>query len=108
MLYCQVDVDRFTGHRRAICSLPDFAILPIRYGYDVPAHVETPPNLGAMIDVARRLSTPFEFVRIDLYCDADRIYFGEFTLSPAAGRDRFSDERFAVQMLREVRAALAA
>jgi hypothetical protein len=108
VLCCQVDVDRFTGHKRAICSLPDFSILPVRYGYDAPANVEKPPNLDAMIDVARRLSTPFEFVRIDLYREGDRIYFGEFTLSPTAGADHISDERFGVQLLREVRTSLAA
>ena len=37
-----------------------------------------------MIDAARALSAPFDFVRVDLYDGADGIYFGELTFTPAA------------------------
>ena len=49
-------------------------------------HVEKPKELNKMIELAERLSKPFEFVRVDFYIDIyDKIYFSEFTFSPCMG-----------------------
>ena len=48
--------------------------------------LEKPAALEKMLHVARVLSKPFEFVRIDLYLGEDNaIYFSEFTFTPSAG-----------------------
>ena len=48
------------------------------------------PLLDRMITAARCLSAPFEFVRIDFYiATGERIYFSEFTFSPAGGNRIF-------------------
>jgi hypothetical protein len=49
--------------------------------------VEKPKAFEKMLSVARRLSAPFEFVRVDLYLGAedDAVYFSEFTFTPSAG-----------------------
>jgi hypothetical protein len=48
--------------------------------------IEKPAAYERMISVAKSLSAPFEFVRIDLYLGADdKIYLSEFTFTPAAG-----------------------
>ena len=39
-----------------------------------------------MIQMAKKLSTGFPFVRVDLYNDDGRIYFSELTFTPAGGR----------------------
>jgi hypothetical protein len=50
-----------------------------------------PPDLQKILTYARRLSAPFECVRIDLYIGKDEcIYFSEFTFTPAAGKRRFN------------------
>ncbi len=48
--------------------------------------VPEPKNLDVMIQMAKKLSTGFPFVRVDLYNDNGRIYFGELTFTPAGGR----------------------
>ena len=45
-----------------------------------------PPRLDEMISVAERLSSGFDFCRVDLYApDPERILFGEITMHPAGG-----------------------
>lgn len=46
-------------------------------------------DLTEMIRVARILSKPFPFVRIDLYNGIDGVYFGEFTFHVNAGHREF-------------------
>jgi hypothetical protein len=48
-----------------------------------------PPNLEKLIAIASKLSGQFDFVRVDLYNVKGRIYFGEFTFTPAAGFHKF-------------------
>lgn len=53
-----------------------------------PSHNKTlpprPPHLDEMIAIATRLSRDFDFVRVDLYDVAGKIYFGELTFTPAS------------------------
>ncbi len=44
-----------------------------------------PENHEEMLSVSKALSRDFDFVRIDLYNVEGKIYFGEITLTPAAG-----------------------
>lgn len=39
--------------------------------------------LKEMIEVSKKLSKPFEFVRMDYYIINDKLYFGEMTFTPA-------------------------
>lgn len=45
--------------------------------------IEKPKNFDRMISVAETLSANLGFVRIDLYTNGERIWFGEITLTPA-------------------------
>ena len=47
--------------------------------------VERPEHLEQMIEIARKLSVDFKFVRVDLYDINGRVYFGELTFSPTNG-----------------------
>lgn len=38
-----------------------------------------------MVDIAEALSSDFDFVRVDLYCVPDQVWFGELTCTPRAG-----------------------
>jgi len=44
-----------------------------------------PAEFDTMIQLAKKLSKPFEFVRIDLYIGHDGIYLSEFTFTPRSG-----------------------
>lgn len=56
--------------------------------YDRRIHSEMidiprPANLDEMIHIAESLSCNMPFVRVDLYTDGSRIWFGEYTLTPS-------------------------
>lgn len=77
------------------------------------AEPETPFDNGEierLIAVAEKLSTPFPYVRVDLYCVRGKIYFGEYTFSDGGGFDRKGPEAEALMEaaldLSEYRAAL--
>lgn len=49
-----------------------------------------PAGFERMTEIARRLSAPFEFVRVDLYDIHGQLYVGELTFTPASGKLRVS------------------
>jgi hypothetical protein len=103
----RVDIGRFTAqHRRALFSVPDFGIIPVRYGgLEIPDRIEPPKHLAEMINIASDLSRGFDFVRIDLYDIDGGVYFGEFTFTPCAGSSNYSDEGYAIELAKQLRAS---
>jgi hypothetical protein len=75
----QLDFDRHTNHTRKLFDVDwneqDFSIIYPRN----TSHVARPATLDEMLRVARELSRPFSFVRIDLYSDQRRVLVGEIT-----------------------------
>jgi hypothetical protein len=107
VLYCQIDVDRFTDHRRVLCTIPEFKTINVKTKFlEVPDEVVRPRRLDEMVRIAGQLSKEFDFVRIDLYDADDGVYFGEFTFTPGAGCDNFSNAEFASEFLRTVNSSL--
>lgn len=65
----------------------DFNPLPFTIGGH--SHGEghsMPENFDVMVNLVKKLSQPFPFVRVDLYNVEGRIYFSELTFFPANGR----------------------
>jgi hypothetical protein len=86
----QVDMKRFTGHRRRLYS-PAWEKLDARFVYDdFDGDLEPPPNLHRMIVAAEKLGRGLDFIRADFYDTTDRIYFGEFATTPECGKGRFT------------------
>lgn len=52
-------------------------------GFTIPK----PKKMDEMWKIAEELSSGIPFVRVDLYCEKDKIYFGELTFTPSAGAD---------------------
>lgn len=50
-----------------------------------PYEVKKPAKLDEMIEVAKKLSEEFDYVRVDLYEIGDNVKFGEMTFTPASG-----------------------
>jgi len=85
----QVDVDRFSGHKRAMMST-DWKPLPVTLTYPVPTSLPAAPStLTEQLQLASMLSAPFPFARIDFYCVEGRTYFGEITFYPDSGYKPF-------------------
>jgi hypothetical protein len=49
-----------------------------------------PMGLDEMIEIAKKLSKQFPFVRCDLYDCKGKVYFGELTFYPEKGTGRFN------------------
>lgn len=89
-----VDVDRYIGHKRNFYDAQwnDLQVSSDCERIDRP--VEKPKNLEKMLEVARKLSEDFPFVRVDLYNVDGKIYFGELTFYPWSGYVQFYPDRF--------------
>ena len=83
--------DRFDNHRRYIFR-PDFTRVPVRSAGDSPQQggaFEKPDHYDLMIEVAMRIATDFDHLRVDLYSVGDDVWFGEVTPYHANGIQRF-------------------
>ena len=85
-----VDFDRFgdatyrcydTEWREFKKSIPTLPIPPL---------IPKPSNFDEMLEVCRKLSKGFSYVRVDLYNCNNQIYFGELTFTPGDGRAPFN------------------
>jgi hypothetical protein len=64
---------------------PQGISLPLYVKTPYSPHWQKPPNWNDLVDSARKLSAPFDFVRLDLFSDHEHVFFGEFTFFPYAG-----------------------
>lgn len=65
-------------------------LLPFTRKYpNNPKTPEKPNNFDLMVDIAKKLSQDFPFVRVDLYEVDGRVYFGELTFYPGNGMEAF-------------------
>lgn len=78
--------ETFAPDKRAIFDFKwrvmDFVNLKYRIK---PEILKKPVNLNQMYIIAKKLSAPFPFVRVDLYEDEGKIIFGELTFFPTGG-----------------------
>lgn len=54
--------------------------------------IDKPKKLKELIKIAEKLSQNIPFVRVDLYEISNKIYFGEYTFTPAAGNCFYYNE----------------
>jgi hypothetical protein len=89
--YIGVDIDRLIHHKRNIYDT-NWNLLPINMNYDNfdSSRVPKPHSLPELLEVAAGLARGLPFVRVDLYEVEGRVYFGEMTLYPSAGLQRFT------------------
>ena len=105
----QVDIDRETDHRRNFYDR-EWKQLPFIwsvYAGDEPLwphgrDIEEPAVLAEMIEMTEKLASRFDYIRIDWYAVADRIYFGEVTFHPGGGYEPIRplewDEKFGAML----------
>jgi hypothetical protein len=92
--FVQVDGDRFTEHKRDFYDL-NWNKLPVKLTYaNLTQPIAKPEKLCDMIEICRKLSRGFAFVRVDLYFTDGRIYFGELTFTPDSGFHTFSPVQY--------------
>lgn len=88
-LAIQVDSDRYTEHKRQIRDINWNRIeCNLAYPND-QTELEKPKELDKMLEISCKLSSEFDFVRVDLFLVDGNIYFSELTFTPGNGMDRF-------------------
>ena len=89
--FVKVDFDRFENHKVNFYNNNWELINLQETGLkNNPNKFDKPQNFNEMLDIARKLSSKFQFVRVDLYNVDGKIYFGELTFTPASGRHSFT------------------
>lgn len=53
--------------------------------------LEKPVEINELLEIAQKMASEFEFVRIDLYLGKDGIYFSEYTFTPNVYEQIYSD-----------------
>lgn len=90
--FFQVDVDRFTGHRRAIVDR-EWQPIEVEYQYPRPQRAPARPYvMDDMIRIAESLAEGFRFVRVDMFALPGRLVVGEMTFYPEGGFGRFGSK----------------
>lgn len=83
----QVDADRYGDH---VQSFYDLSWNRLRFNVGYHEAIENEPRpvaLDDMLDIASLLSSPFSFIRVDMYCNDQDVRVGELTNCPhSAGR----------------------
>lgn len=95
--FLQIDSGRYKKHIRnyydSALTLLDLQVLHPNGEYDLPnrSHIEE------MSKLALKLAIGLSYARVDLYLVNDKIYFGEITLTPGSGFEKFSDEAIDIE-----------
>lgn len=101
--YIEMDFDRFAQFTKAFYDT-NWNLLNMEL--EKPAYhsppVDPPDELHELIEIAKQLSIPFPFVRVDLYAVSGKVYFGELTFYPGKGVLRFRPEEFDCAFGREL------
>lgn len=103
--YIIVDIDRYIGHKR---NFYDRAWNNLHITSDCPAsdrEIEKPEQLDEMLKIAEKLSEDFPYVRVDLYCNDGKVYFGELTFYPWSGYVQFMPDGFDFEIGRKFKLA---
>ncbi|HEA29944.1 MAG TPA: glycosyltransferase [Leeuwenhoekiella sp.] len=93
--FLKVDLDRGNDHCQGYYDT-EWNQLPFekKGGNTIKETMEKPHNFEEMVQVARKLSGDFPFVRVDLYNLDGKIVFGEMTFYPADGRTEFEPAHY--------------
>ncbi|MDZ7758180.1 ATP-grasp fold amidoligase family protein [Rhodohalobacter sp.] len=90
----QIDIGRFKNQRRNLYTR-DFQLIDAKCLYpNSEKPVTKPQNLHEMLEVAEKLASEFNFIRVDLYSLSNRIYFGELTNFPGNGFIPYQPDSF--------------
>ncbi len=77
----------------------DFNLMPFKETRDnYHGEIKKPENFEKMIEIARKLSEPFPFCRVDLYNVDGDIYFGEITFYHGGGCNDIQPEEWDLRL----------
>jgi hypothetical protein len=93
--FVQIDIDRGIHDYRCFYDT-HWEKLPFTKGKPkmYPKELDKPNNLDEMLKLAKTLSEPFPFVRVDFFSVNGKTIFGEMTFYPGDGRTQFKPPKY--------------
>ena len=93
--FCHYIYDRGNNSKEQLLT-PDGIDLktPLHEKFELGTGFIKPSNWSEMLEVAKKLSTEFKCVRVDLFSSQNNIYVGEMTFWPMAGTYRGNGQKF--------------
>jgi TupA-like ATPgrasp len=86
---CSIHYDRYTEHKTLSVDR-NFKPHKFHYHLKMPTFAASPPvNYSKLVLLAEALAADFDFIRVDLYEIAGKIYFGELTPYPGGVSAQF-------------------
>jgi len=76
----------------------DWEPLEVRHVLELGPVLACPATYQAMLRVAKKVATPFDFARVDLYDIRGELYLGEVTSYPGGGLVPFDPPDFDLEM----------
>lgn|SRR5690606_38690256 len=77
---------------------PEWKKLDVFWEFPPAEYINKPFQLDKMLALAEKLSKPFDYIRVDLYCVDEHIYFGELTNYPTSGMAKILPASFDFEM----------
>lgn len=72
----------------------DWNKLDVRYGKHILGDAEKPKHFDQMVEIAKKLSKGFPFVRVDFFDTDEHVYVAELTFAPGGGVTPYHPEAF--------------
>ena len=72
----------------------DWQKLDVRYGNYLTGTVDKPKHFDEMIEISRKLSAEYPFVRVDFFDTDEQLYLSELTFNPGGGMCKYTPESF--------------
>jgi len=90
-MYIEADFTCVNGREYVNIYDSEWVLQPFTLGYgNTPYDIERPRSLDDILDVSAELATDFDYCRVDLMVENERVYFSEITLTPESGQLKFS------------------
>ena len=89
-----VGSERGTEHLKFDFFDMDWNYIPVTNGHEHSNSLKKPIHFDEMIEVAKKLSKDFPHVRVDLYEEEGKVYFGELTFYHFGGFVRFEPDEW--------------
>jgi hypothetical protein len=72
----------------------DWNRVEVKYGTHPQCVASRPKHFDQMVEISRKLSKDFPFVRVDFYDTDEKLYVGEMTFCPGGACSRFNPRSF--------------
>lgn len=98
--YCvYVATDHFVNGQSAISFYNlKWEKINVQYGHYLSCDVKKPTQFDRMVQIAKKLSNDFPFVRVDFFEINDKIYLSELTFDSGWGHRKFNPESFDIEL----------